>query len=68
MVGGIVRGVLDYSAVFLNLRALWFGCKHKDFSFPQTRQIGKEKRCYVVCLKCGKEFGYDWKEMKVIEL
>lgn len=42
----------------------WFGCKHKDFSFPQTRPA---KGTYVACLKCGKEFEYDWKEMKVIK-
>ena len=22
---------------------------------------------YVVCLDCGKEFAYDWKEMKVLD-
>jgi predicted transcriptional regulator len=21
---------------------------------------------YVVCLDCGKEFGYDWREMRVV--
>ena len=43
------------------------GCKHKRLSFPQTRQVGKEKRCYVVCLECGLERGYDWKEMRVMD-
>ena len=22
---------------------------------------------YVVCLDCGKEFAYDWREMKIVE-
>ncbi|HEY1271884.1 MAG TPA: hypothetical protein VGF08_07860 [Terriglobales bacterium] len=22
---------------------------------------------YVVCLDCGREFAYDWREMKVVE-
>jgi hypothetical protein len=39
-----------------------FGCSHKRFSFPQT----KEGRTYVCCLKCGEEFEYDWKKMEVV--
>jgi hypothetical protein len=40
-----------------------FGCHHKNFSFPITKKPGT----YVCCLDCGKEFAYDWQEMKVIE-
>jgi hypothetical protein len=50
-----------------------FGCWHKNYSFPITARAGKKKSpaaaltgTYVVCLDCGKEFPYDWKEMKVI--
>ena len=43
-----------------------FGCKHKSFSFPQTRRIKREAVTYVVCLKCGKEFSYDWNKMEVV--
>ncbi|HUE53645.1 MAG TPA: hypothetical protein VMO80_14975 [Terriglobales bacterium] len=51
-----------------------FGCWHTRYSFPLTVRPGSGKRgsaaaqhgTYVVCLDCGKEFGYDWKEMKVL--
>jgi len=50
-----------------------FGCYHKNFSFPITKRRGPRLSpaasvtgTYVVCLDCGKEFPYDWQEMKVI--
>jgi hypothetical protein len=51
-----------------------FGCRHKRYSFPLTAkkgsspqsQAGQVTGIYVVCLDCGKEFPYDWKEMKVV--
>ena len=52
-----------------------FGCSHKKYSFPMTRR-GAQRRStaaasvtgtYVVCLDCGKEFPYDWQEMKVVD-
>ena len=50
-----------------------FGCRHSRFSFPVTIR-GAARRpqaaaltgTYVACLDCGKEFAYDWREMKVI--
>ena len=51
-----------------------FGCHHKNFSFPITKKVGQRRSeaasvtgTYVCCLDCGKEFAYDWQEMKVIE-
>jgi len=51
-----------------------FGCSHKNFSFPITKKPGQRLSAaasvtgtYVACLDCGKEFPYDWHEMKVIE-
>src|SRR5260221_8359807 len=51
-----------------------FGCSHKNFSFPITKRRGQRLSAaaavtgtYVACLDCGKEFPYDWHEMKVIE-
>lgn len=50
-----------------------FGCWHTHYSFPISVRPGS--RCnraasltgtYVVCLDCGKEFPYDWKEMRVL--
>jgi hypothetical protein len=50
-----------------------FGCRHSRYSFPVTLR-GKHRRppagaltgTYVACLNCGKEFPYDWQEMRVI--
>ena len=39
-----------------------FGCSHKRTTFPITR---RQKGTYVVCLECGHEFRYDWKEMRI---
>jgi hypothetical protein len=51
-----------------------FGCWHGHYSFPITVRPGSDKRCaaaartgtYVVCLDCGKEFPYDWEQMKMV--
>jgi hypothetical protein len=50
-----------------------FGCRHSRYSFPVTLR-GPVRRpqaaaltgTYVACLDCGREFPYDWQEMKVI--
>ncbi len=51
-----------------------FGCWHKRYSFPITLR-GKLRRntaaasltgTYVVCLDCGREFPYDWAQMKTL--
>jgi hypothetical protein len=51
----------------------FFGCWHNHYSFPITVRPGSRRNSaasltgtYVVCLDCGKEFPYDWHEMKVI--
>lgn len=50
-----------------------FGCTHKKYTFPMTARSGMRRTeaasvtgTYVVCLDCGKEFPYDWRQMKVI--
>ncbi|HWX56776.1 MAG TPA: hypothetical protein VN176_19495 [Verrucomicrobiae bacterium] len=51
-----------------------FGCWHENYSFPVTIKRGERRAApaasatgtYVVCLDCGKEFPYDWNEMKVV--
>lgn len=57
-----------------NLVDALFGCTHKHCTFPITVKPGQPHRyqattpgTYIVCLDCGKEFGYDWKQMKVVE-
>jgi len=49
-----------------------FGCSHKKKTFPFTparrsQMAGEAARrgTYVVCLDCGKEFDYSWKDMKI---
>ncbi len=57
----------------MSLLDLVFGCSHKRCSFPITVR-GKARRSeaaavtgtYIVCLDCGKEFPYDWKQMKMV--
>jgi hypothetical protein len=49
-----------------------FGCGHKHYSFPITMKKGRRSPAaavtgtYVVCLDCGKEFPYDWKQMRIV--
>jgi len=51
-----------------------FGCAHNRCTFPMTAtkdlhygSNGKPPAfTYVVCLECGKEFRYDWQQMKVV--
>lgn len=49
-----------------------FGCSHDRYSFPRTVQrrnsAALATKMYVVCLDCGKEFGYDWDKMSVVPL
>ncbi|HZQ93370.1 MAG TPA: hypothetical protein VFA67_00075 [Candidatus Sulfotelmatobacter sp.] len=51
-----------------------FGCWHSHYSFPITvRPYARRVKAaaltgtYVVCLDCGKEFPYDWNEMRVVD-
>ena len=50
-----------------------FGCSHQRTTFPLTPARGQvtpapvanRNGTYVVCLDCGKEFAYNWDEMRV---
>jgi hypothetical protein len=49
-----------------------FGCSHKRTTFPMTSsrrsRLSSERSrngTYVVCLDCGQEFDYNWKEMRI---
>ncbi|HTW32269.1 MAG TPA: hypothetical protein VMD76_11370 [Candidatus Sulfotelmatobacter sp.] len=51
----------------------FFGCRHNHYSFPVTVRRAMRRPAaaaltgtYVACLECGKEFPYDWQQMKVI--
>jgi hypothetical protein len=59
--------------MFASLLDAVFGCHHSHYSFPITVKRGKRRNraaaltgTYVVCLDCGREFPYDWHEMKVM--
>lgn len=41
-----------------------FGCEHARCTFPITVKEPMRKT-YVVCLECGKEFRYDWQQMRI---
>ena len=63
-------GVVNSMLGFLDIL---FGCYHKNYSFPITKKRGQHVSpaaaltgTYVVCLDCGKEFPYDWDEMRVL--
>src|ERR1700737_5205416 len=60
-------------AMIAKLLDAFFGCRHSRYSFPVTIR-GAARRpqaaaltgTYVACLDCGREFPYDWQQMKVI--
>jgi hypothetical protein len=64
--------------MFSRLMDAMFGCRHARYSFPITVRPGSNRYSnarhagarhagtYVACLDCGKEFRYDWQEMKVM--
>lgn len=50
-----------------------FGCHHKRTTFPRATKSGvrtsavlRQTAAYVVCLDCGKEFAYDWQQMRIV--
>lgn len=45
-----------------------FGCPHERTTFPLTRRVarsGERRQTYVACLDCGREFPYNWQEMRI---
>lgn len=60
--------------VINNIFDLFFGCRHRKLTFPQTARRGQRRSsaggrqtgAYVVCLNCGKEFSYDWQQMRIL--
>ena len=58
--------------MFSKVLSSLFGCWHGRYSFPITVKKGRRSPAafptgtYVVCLDCGKEFAYDWKQMKIV--
>ena len=59
--------------MFSKLMDAMFGCHHPRYSFPITIRAGSRNALaaqrtgtHVTCLDCGKEFRYDWQEMKIV--
>jgi hypothetical protein len=59
--------------MFSKLVDAMFGCRHARYSFPITVRAGSRRSpkaqrtgTYVACLDCGREFRYDWQEMKIV--
>ena len=45
-----------------------FGCSHRRTTFPITpKRSSGRAGAYVTCLDCGKEFAYNWQEMRLEE-
>ena len=44
-----------------------FGCSHQRTTFPITPKPPARQGAYVSCLDCGKEFAYNWNEMRMEE-
>jgi hypothetical protein len=62
----------EVATMFAKLFNVFFGCWHTHLSFPITLRPGARRNLaatmtgtYVVCLDCGAEMPYDWKEMKL---
>ncbi len=60
--------------MFAKLMNACFGCWHSRYSFPITVRSPQRRSpaaaitgTYVVCLDCGKELPYDWREMKILD-
>ena len=44
-----------------------FGCSHQRTTFPQTLKNSLQRQgTHVTCLDCGREFPYNWKEMRMV--
>ncbi|MGO9402406.1 MAG: hypothetical protein ACLPVW_02920 [Terriglobales bacterium] len=59
--------------MFSKLLDAMFGCRHSRYTFPITVRAGSRRTpqaqrtgTYVACLDCGKEFRYDWREMRIV--
>ena len=57
----------------LDILDLLFGCWHRHLTFPMTKKTGQRRSAaafqtgtYVVCLDCGREFPYDWQQMRIV--
>jgi hypothetical protein len=59
--------------VKLTIADIFFGCWHRRLSFPFTPRRDKghpeaegPTGTYIVCLKCGQKFPYDWEKLRFV--
>lgn len=56
----------------MNIFDALFGCTHKRTTFPISKRGPRRPHAadktgtYVVCVDCGKEFAYDWQNMRIM--
>jgi hypothetical protein len=50
---------MNTMSLIIQLLRRW--CRHARVTFPMICRDGGGD--YVVCLRCGREFAYDWKTM-----
>ena len=57
----------------LRIVDILFGCWHRRLSFPFTSReeqpssaAARQTGTYIVCLSCGKQFPYDWQQMRIL--
>ncbi len=57
--------------MFQSILNTLFGCSHSRTTFPltpghkNTAPGATRSGTYVTCLDCGKEFAYNWEEMRI---
>lgn len=65
---GCRTNITGYS-MLTTLLSVLLPCSHSKTTFPMTprRKAGTSnaRATYVVCLECGREFEYDWHEMRI---
>jgi hypothetical protein len=75
-VGLRIAGGCGEDSMMARMLDALFGCWHSHYTFPMTVRAGSGARrskaasvtgTYVVCLDCGKELPYDWREMKIVD-
>jgi hypothetical protein len=74
----LARDTGDRGSDMFSFVSSMFGCSHQHCTFPITAkrpasvlsqgapQGAPIKTTYIVCLDCGQEFPYDWKQMKMV--
>jgi hypothetical protein len=61
-------GLALLAAAVLALAYWPFRCHHRHLSWPRReKRINKPTDSYVICLDCGREFGYDWNQMHIVK-